>query len=86
MPTLYLAYNKNGGFNIEPGESSTIILRTIQSSEGSITGGRQEYPIDNSKWNNVNEGTVVKLLSSKEDAKHFEVRAVKPETLKVPQK
>ena len=86
IPSLYLAYNKNGGSNIELDEPSTIKIRTIQGSDGGLPGGRQEYPLDNSLWEGIAEGTFIKLLPSKKDAKHFDIRPAKPESLRVPQK
>ncbi|MBR1398158.1 MAG: zinc ribbon domain-containing protein [Selenomonadaceae bacterium] len=85
-PNLYLAYNKNGGLNIEPGESSTIIIHTIRESEEGFLGGHWEFPLDNSIWESISSGTVIKLLPSRKDAKYFEIRAIKPDTLKVPLK
>ena len=85
-PTLYLAYNKNGGTNIELEEPSTIKIRMIPSSETGFLGGHQEFPLDNAIWENISEGTVIKLLPSKKDAKHFDIRPARPDSLRVPQK
>ncbi len=85
-PTLYLAYNKNGGTNIELDEPSTVRIRAIQGSDSGFLGGHQEFPLDNAIWENIAEGTVIKLLPSKRDAKHFDIRPAKPESLKVPPK
>ena len=85
-PTLYLAYNKNGGTNIELDEPSTIKIRMIPSSETGFLGGHQEFPLDNAIWENVAAGTVIKLLPSKKDAKHFDIRPARPDSLRVPQK
>ena len=85
-PTLYLAYNKNGGMNIEPGEPSTVVIHTLHESEDGFLGGNLGIPLDNKIWENIVSGTVIKLLPSKKDSKHFDVRAIKPDTLKVPAK
>ena len=85
-PTLYLAYNKNGGTNIELEESSTVKIRMIPSSETGFLGGHQEFPLDNTIWENISEGTIIKLLPSKKDAKHFDIRPARPESLRVPPK
>ena len=85
-PTLYLAYNKNGGTNIELEEPSTVKVRMIPSSETGFLGGHQEFPLDNAIWENVAEGTVIKLLPSKKDAKYFDIRPARPDSLRVPQK
>ncbi len=85
-PTLYLAYNKNGGTNIELDEPATIKIRMIPSSDTGFLGGHQEFPLDNAIWENVAAGTVIKLLPSKKDAKYFEIRPARPDSLRVPQK
>ena len=85
-PALYLAYNKNGGSNIELEEPSTVKIRMIPSSETGFLGGHQEFPLDNSNWEHIAEGTVIKLLPSKKDAKFFDIRPARPESLKVPPK
>ena len=85
-PTLYLAYNKTGGTNIELEDSSTIKILGIQSSETGFAGGRQEFLLDNVIWENINEGTIIKLLMEKKDTKHFDIRPARPESLKVPPK
>ena len=85
-PTLYLAYNKNGGTNIELDEPATIKIRMIPSSDTGFLGGHQEFPLDNAIWENVAAGTVIKLLPSKKDAKYFDIRPARPDSLRVPQK
>lgn len=85
-PTLYLAYNKNGGANIELDESSTVKIHTIRESKDGLIGGHWEFPLDNAIWEGIAEGTVIKLLPSKKDAKYFDIRPAKPESLRVPPK
>lgn len=85
-PTLYLAYNKGGGLNIEPGTASTITLHTIKGYDDGLPDGRLEFYLPDSTWDRVSSGTMVKLLPVKRDEKYFEVLPVKPETLKVPSK
>ena len=85
-PTLYLAYNKGGGLNIEPGSESTITLHTIKGYDDGLPDGRLEFFLPDSTWDRVSSGTMIKLLPIKRDEKYFDVLPVKPETLKVPSK
>ena len=85
-PTLYLAYNKNGGANIELEEHSTVKLYTIRESKEGLPNEHVEILLDNAIWEGINEGTVIKLLPSKKDAQYFDIRPAKPESLKVPPK
>ena len=85
-PTLYLAYNKGGGLNIEPGSASTITLHTIKGYDDGLPDGRLEFFLPDSTWDRVASGTMIKLLPIKRDEKYFDVLPVKPETLKVPSK
>ena len=85
-PTLYLAYNKGGGLNIEPGSASTITLHTIKGYDDGLPDGRLEFFLPDSTWDRVSSGTMIKLLTIKRDEKYFDVMPVKPETLKVPSK
>lgn len=85
-PTLILAYNKNGGTNIELDEQSTVKIKMIPKSDNGILDGHQEFPLDNTIWENISEGTVIKLLPDKNDSQHFEIRPARPDSLKVPPK
>ncbi len=85
-PTLYLAYSRDGGLNIEPGSASTITLHTIKGYDDGLPDGRLEFYLPDSTWDNVSTGTIVKLLPVKRDEKYFDVLPAKPETLKVPNK
>ncbi len=85
-PTLYLAYNRGGGLNIEPGTPSTITLHTIKGYDDGLPDGRLEFFLPDSTWDKVTSGTMIKLLPIKRDEKYFDVLAVKPDTLKVPNK
>ena len=46
----------------------------------------QEFLLYNVTWENINEGTVIKLLMERKDAKHFDIRPARPESLRVPPK
>ena len=85
-PTLYLAYSRDGGLNIEPGNVSTITLHTIKGYDDGLPDGRLEFYLPDSTWENISTGTIVKLLPIKRDEKYFDVLPAKPETLKVPNK
>ena len=85
-PTLYLAYNRGGGLNIEPGAASTITLHTIKGYDEGLPDGRLEIFLPDATWDKVTSGTMIKLLPIKRDEKYFDVIAVKPDTLKVPNK
>lgn len=85
-PTLYLAYNKGGGLNIEPGSTETITLHTIKGYDEGLPDGRLEFFLPDSTWDRVTSGTMIKLLPIKKDEKYFDVLPAKPETLKVPNK
>lgn len=85
-PKMYLVCRRDGRMNIEAGDSTTRTLGSVKECPNGYSGGRLEVSLPNDTWKDVAEGTVVKLLTSKEDEKHFELKASRPESLIVPKK
>ena len=72
--------------NIELGDSATKILGTIREYPKGYSGGRLEIDLPNDTWKDISSGTVVKLLTSKDDEGHFDLKASRPDSLTVPKK
>ena len=71
----------------EARDSATRTLGTIRTyPEGYGGGGRLEIDLPNDTWKDISSGTVVKLRTSKEDEKRFELKATRPDSLIVPKK
>jgi len=86
-PKMFLSCRRDGRINIEAGDSSTRTLGTIRAyEEGYPNGGRIEILLPNETWKDISSGTVVKLLTSKDDEKFFELKASHPDSLIVPKK
>ena len=85
-PRLFLACRKDGRMNIELKDAATQILETVRDYDKGFPNGRLEIFLSNEIWQNITPGTVVKLLTSKEDEKYFELQATKPDSLTVPKK
>ena len=85
-PKLLLVCRMDGHMNIELGDSATRTLGVIQRSETGYHNGRLEVLLPDNTWDKVDSGTVVKLMTSAEDAKRFDVKAARPDTLTVPKK
>ena len=83
---MKLVYRLDGRMNIEAGDSATRTLVIINESPKGYTGGRIEINLPNETWKEISSGTVVKLLTSKEDEKIFELKASRPDSLIVPKK
>ena len=61
-------------------------LGTVRAYDDGYDGGRLEIPLPNDTWKDIAAGTVVKLLTSKEDESRFELKASRPDSLIVPKK
>ena len=85
-PKMYLVCRRDGRMNIELGDSATRTLGTVRENPDGYKGGRLEIDLPNDTWKDVASGTVVKLLTSKEDARRFELKATRPDSLTVPKK
>ena len=85
-PKMSLVCRSDGRMNIEADDSTTRILGTIRAYPEGYSGGRLETNLPNEIWKEVSSGTVVKLLTSKEDEKRFELKASRPDSLIVPKK
>ena len=85
-PKMFLVCRSDGRMNIEAGDSTTRTLGTIRAYSEGYGGGRLETNLPNEMWKDISSGTVVKLLTSKEDEKRFELRALRPDSLIVPKK
>ena len=84
-PKMYLVCRLDGHMNVELNDSATKILRTIREQpEG--WGGRLDIKLSDETWKDISSGTVVKLLLSKEDAKFFDIKESRPDSLTVPRK
>lgn len=85
-PKLFLVCRKDGRMNIELKDSSTQTLETVNEYKKGFPGGRLEISLPDEIWQDVSPGTVVKLLTSEEDEKLFELKVSKPDSLTVPKK
>ena len=85
-PKMFLVCRRDGHLNIELGDSATKILGTIREYPKGYTGGRLEIDLPNDTWKDISSGTVVKLLTSKDDEGHFDLKASRPDSLTVPKK
>ena len=85
-PKMSLVCRSDGRMNIEAGDSTTRILGTVRAYPEGYSGGRLETNLPNEIWKEVSSGTVIKLLTSKEDEKRFELKASRPDSLIVPKK
>ncbi len=85
-PKMFLVCRRDGHLNIELGDSATKILGTIREYPKGYSGGRLEIDLPNDTWKDISSGTVVKLLTSKDDEGHFDLKASRPESLTVPKK
>ena len=85
-PQLFLACRKDGRMNIELGDSATQILDTVKDYKGGLPNKKLEIILSDEIWKDVTPGAVVKLLTSADDAKFFDIKATKPESLTVPKK
>jgi len=83
---MYLVCRRDGRMNIELGDSATRTLGTIRTYPEGYDGGRLEIDLPNDTWREISSGTVVKLLTSKEDARRFDLKATRPDSLTVPKK
>lgn len=85
-PKMFLVCRRDGRMNIELGDSATRTLGTIRAYPEGYGGGRLEIDLPNETWRDVSSGTVVKLLTSKEDERRFDLKASRPDSLTVPKK
>ncbi|MBO4779082.1 MAG: hypothetical protein J5497_00435, partial [Selenomonadaceae bacterium] len=86
-PKMFLVCRRDGRLNIEAGDPSTHKLGMVRAYDsGYPDGGRLEISLPNDTWKDIAAGTVVKLLTSKEDERRFELKAVRPDSLVVPKK
>ncbi|MBQ9497715.1 MAG: hypothetical protein IJR52_09115, partial [Selenomonadaceae bacterium] len=85
-PKMFLVCRSDGRMNIEAGDSSTRTLGTIRAYPEGYGGGRLEIDLPNETWKEISSGTVVKLLTAKDDEKRFELKASRPDSLIVPKK
>ncbi len=85
-PKMYLVCRRDGRMNIEAGDSSTRTLGDVRAFPNGYSGGRLEVPLPDDTWKDIASGTVVKLMTSKEDERRFELKPSRPETLIVPKK
>lgn len=85
-PKMFLVCRRDGRLNIELGDSATRTLGTVRAYDDGYSGGRLEINLPNDTWKDIAQGTVIKLLASKEDEARFELQASRPESLVVPKK
>ncbi|MBE8953389.1 MAG: zinc ribbon domain-containing protein [Quinella sp. 1Q7] len=85
-PKMFLVCRRDGRMNIEPDDPATHKLGTVRAYDDGYDGGRLEIPLPNDTWKDIAAGTVVKLLTSKEDESRFELKASRPDSLIVPKK
>jgi len=85
-PKLFLICRRDGRMNIELEDSSTRKLGTVREYPQGYDGGRLEILLPNDTWKDISSGTVVKLSTSKEDERRFELKPTRPDSLIVPKK
>lgn len=85
-PEMFLVCRRDGRMNIELGDPSTYKFGTIRAYDDGYSGGKIEIPLPNDTWKEISQGTVVKLLTSKENERFFELKASRPDSLVVPKK
>ena len=85
-PKMFLVCRRDGRMNIELGDSTTKMLGAVREYPTGYKGGRLEIELPNDTWKDISAGTVIKLLTSKEDEQNFELKASRPDTLTVPKK
>ena len=85
-PKLFLICRRDGRMNIELEDSSTRKLGTVREYLDGYNNGRLEIPLPNDTWKDISSGTAIKLLTSKEDARRFELKPSRPDSLIVPKK
>ncbi len=76
-PSLFLVYEKN---------SSQQLLHMVRAYDDGFPNHRLEVLLPNDIWQDVLPGTLVKLVTSKDDEKFFNLKSSKPESLIVPKK
>ncbi|MBQ3441922.1 MAG: hypothetical protein IJG33_01620, partial [Selenomonadaceae bacterium] len=85
-PKMSLVCRRDGRMNIEPNDATTKELGTVNVLPTGYPNGRLEIPLPNDTWKDVSQGTLVKLLTSKEDERRYELKASRPDSLIVPKK
>ena len=85
-PKMFLVCRRDGRMNIELNDAQTRRLGTVREYPEGYGGGRLEIDLPNDTWKDIAAGTVVKLLTSKEDERRFELKASRPDSLTVPKK
>ncbi len=86
IPKMFLACRKDGRMNIELKDSSTQRLYAVKEYANGFPNGRLEILLPDDTWHNIAPGTVVKLLTQPENAKFFDLKPAKPDSLTVPKK
>ena len=85
-PKLFLVCRRDGRMNIEQGDSSTRTLGVIREYPAGYKGGRLTIDLPDETWKDISAGTVVKLVTAREEERRFELKASRPDTLIVPKK
>lgn len=85
-PKMFLVCRRDGRMNIELDDSATRLLGAVREYPSGYKGGRLEIDLPNETWKDISAGTVVKLLTSKEDEQRYELKASRPDSLTVPKK
>lgn len=78
-PPMYLACRKDGTINIE-------ILQKIPEYKTGLPNGHLEIALPDSLWDKISAGTIIKLFTSSNDEKFFDIKPLKPDSLTVPKK
>ncbi len=79
-PKMSLVCLRDGRMNIKA-------LGTVNDSSTGYPGGRLEIKLSDDTWKEIPQDTLVRLqLTSKEDERRYELKASRPDSLKVPKK
>ena len=85
-PKMFLVCRRDGRMNIELNDAQTRRIGTVREYPEGYGGGRLEIDLPNDTWKDIAAGTVIKLLTSKEDERLFELKPSRPDSLTVPKK
>ena len=85
-PKLFIAYRKDRRVNVELKDEETRVLQTIPEYKKGFPNGRLEIVLPDEIWDDVDPGTVIKLLPAEEDEKFFDLKESDLDSLTVPKK
>ena len=85
-PKMSLVCRRDMRMNIEAGDVTMIRLGNIREYPEGYPNGRYKAELPDETWKEIPQGTLILLRISKEDERRFELKASRPDSLKVPKK